>query len=38
MPIIPVPGRLRQEDCELKTSLGYTATLSQKKKKLRHEK
>jgi hypothetical protein len=25
MPIIPAHGRLRQEDCKLKASVGYTA-------------
>jgi hypothetical protein len=32
MLIIPALGRLRQEDLEFKTGLGYSKTLSQKKK------
>jgi hypothetical protein len=33
MPIIPALRRWRQEDCEIKTSLGYRETLSQKQNK-----
>jgi hypothetical protein len=33
MPVIPGPGRLRQEDQEFETSLGYIAGLCLKKTK-----
>jgi hypothetical protein len=33
MPVIPALGRLRQEDPEFKTSLGYIVKLCLKKKK-----
>jgi hypothetical protein len=33
MSIIPVTGRLRQEDYEFENSLGYTKRLSQKQQK-----
>jgi hypothetical protein len=36
--VIPVLGRLRQEDCEFQASLGYTERLSRKKKKRKEKK
>jgi hypothetical protein len=39
MPITSAAGRLRQEDCKFKATLGYVETLSQKKdeEKIAHD-